>query len=121
MGEARGRVRVFELRGEQEPAQLLGHAQHRVMAGVELVPFAAELVGGAALMRLARVLGAAAPDDLGLPFLRPQRVTMSPILSPGSKASASIKARRPMRSRINSATRHTTMPPELVPASTTSF
>ncbi len=26
-----------------------------------------------------------------------------------------------MRSRINSATRHATMPPELVPVSTTSF
>ena len=49
-----------------------------------------------------------------------ERVTMSPIFSPSSRASASTKTSRPMRSRINSATRHTTMPPELVPTSTTS-
>src|SRR5437660_11270994 len=50
------------------------------MAGVELVPAGAEPVGGAALMRLARVLGTAAPDDVGLPFLRPEIVELDPLL-----------------------------------------
>src|SRR5437764_12259303 len=46
------------------------------MAGVELVPAGAELVGGAALMRLARVLRALAPDHIGLPGLRPERIEL---------------------------------------------
>src|SRR2546423_9011040 len=49
------------------------------MTGIELVPLAAELIGGAALMRFARVLGAAAPDDIGPPFLRPERVELDPL------------------------------------------
>src|SRR5581483_2819170 len=40
--------------GQQQPGQLLRHAQHRVMAGVEFGPFGAKAFGGAALMRLAR-------------------------------------------------------------------
>src|SRR5262249_39205286 len=41
---------------QQHAAQFLGRAQHRVMPGVEFGPAGAEPVGGAALMRFARVL-----------------------------------------------------------------
>src|ERR1700722_18207109 len=50
------------------------------MAGVELVPGSAELVGGAALMRFARVLRALAPDHIGLPGLRPERIELDRLL-----------------------------------------
>src|SRR5438270_9528126 len=69
----------LRLPGQQDAAQLLGHAQHRVMAGVELVPFSAKLIGGAALMRLPRVLRPPAPDHIGFPFLRPERVELDPL------------------------------------------
>jgi len=55
------------------------------------------------------------------PITDVERVTMSRIFSPSNSANASTSARRPTRSRINSATRHTTIPPELVPTRTTSF
>src|SRR5579875_2438837 len=50
-----------------------------------------------------------------------ERLTTSLIRSPSKRAKASTKTSRRMRSRINSAVRHTTMPPALVPTSTTSF
>src|SRR5437773_3616500 len=65
---------------QQQPGQFVGHAQHRVMPGIELGPFGAEPVGGAALMGFARVLRLAAPDDARLPFLRPERIELDRVL-----------------------------------------
>src|ERR1700730_17764389 len=55
-------VRIGLCAGGQECGQLVRHAEHRIVAGVQLVPFGVELVGGAALVRLTRIGGAAAPD-----------------------------------------------------------
>ena len=49
------------------------------------------------------------------------RLTIAPTLSPGSRASASTKKSRAMRSRASSAALRITMPPELVPARITSL
>ena len=48
------------------------------------------------------------------------RLTMSPTFSPGSRASASTKTRRAIRSAASSAALQMTMPPALVPTRTTS-
>src|SRR5438552_5053256 len=56
---------------EQQLRQLVRRAQHRVVAGVELVVWCAELFGGAALMRLRRIHGLCAADHRRRPFLIP--------------------------------------------------
>src|SRR5215469_12022966 len=70
------------LRSKQR-RKLVGRAQHRVVARVELAPSGGELVGGAALMRLTRIDGPAAPDHRRrpLPFpeiVEPDRVFIDP-------------------------------------------
>ena len=59
----------------QEGGQFGWHAQHRVVAGVELGPFGAEPFGRAALVCFARVRRSAAPDHARLPLLRPERIS----------------------------------------------
>src|SRR5258707_5936319 len=66
--------------GGQERRQLIRHAEHRIMAGVELVPFSVELFGGAALVRLTRIGGAAGPDPGCRPLLPPATVERSQVL-----------------------------------------
>src|ERR1700719_2397543 len=55
--------------GNKQSGQFLGHAQHRIMTGIELGPFAVQLFRGAALMCLAGIGGAAAPDHTCRPAL----------------------------------------------------
>src|SRR5712671_7200578 len=50
------------------------------MAGVELVPLGIELFRGAALMRFARIGGAAAPDHGCRPLLVPEIVELDRVL-----------------------------------------
>src|SRR5580704_5190477 len=46
------------------------------MAGIELVPLRVELFGGSALMRFARIGGAAAPNHCSRPLLAPETVEL---------------------------------------------
>src|SRR5881392_3321680 len=57
---------------QQHSGQFVGHAEHRVVPGIEFGPARVEPFGGAALMGFARVLRAAAPDDASLPGLGPE-------------------------------------------------
>src|SRR5207249_439071 len=56
----------------QKPGELLGLAQHRIVAGVQLVPGALQPLGGAPLVRLGRVRGAATADHGRRPTLVPE-------------------------------------------------
>src|SRR6516162_4365111 len=62
--------------GGQQRRELLGHAEHRIVPSVELVPFAIEPLGGTALVRLPRIDGAAAPDHRRRPLLVPEAVEL---------------------------------------------
>ena len=50
------------------------------MAGVELEPFRLEALGGATLMSLARIYGAAAPDHRRRPWLCPEALQTHRVL-----------------------------------------
>src|SRR5436190_24169141 len=52
----------------QQRGQFGRHAQHWVVAAVELGPFGAEPLGGASLVSLARVRRRATPDDARQPL-----------------------------------------------------
>src|SRR5690348_5214071 len=58
----------------QQQGQFGRHAQHWVVAAVELGPFGAEPLGGASLVSLARVRSPATPDHARPPLLRPDRI-----------------------------------------------
>src|SRR5262245_50564764 len=57
---------------QDDPGQLVGRAQHRIMAGIDHVPARLELVGSAADVGLARIGRAAAVEDVGSPRLVPE-------------------------------------------------
>src|SRR5437660_9293387 len=59
-------------RAEQQARELLRLAQHRVVAGIELVPGALQALGRPALVRLGRIRGAPAADDGRGPGLAPE-------------------------------------------------
>src|SRR5262249_3910233 len=60
----------------QQRRELVGHAEHWVMAGVELIPSGVQLVGRAFLMCFARIDRAAAPDHRGTPLLIPEPIEL---------------------------------------------
>src|SRR5262249_41808771 len=60
-------------RADEQSAQLVGLAQHRVVAGVQLGPRGLEALGGAPLVRLRGIARALAPDHRGRPRLIPER------------------------------------------------
>ena len=66
--------------GGQQRRELLGHAEHRIVPSVELKSLCLEPLGGAALMRLARVDRAAAPNHRCRPWLRPEALQTHRVL-----------------------------------------
>src|SRR5689334_8500692 len=61
---------------DNEAGERLGLAQHRIMAGVELVPPALQGLAGAALMGERRIGALAAPHDRRLPRQAPETLEL---------------------------------------------
>ena len=69
--EVRG-AQNFRLPVQDDIRQRVGHAQHREMAGIELVPACAEGLCGASLVCLARPVRLTAKYDRRVPRLIPE-------------------------------------------------
>src|SRR5689334_16352141 len=69
----------------QQRGQFGRHAQHWVVAAVELGPFGAEPLGGASLVSLARVRSPATPDHARPPLLRPERIELDRLEAKGDR------------------------------------
>ena len=81
---------------DQQRGQLVLHAEHRVVAGVELEPLRLELLGRAALVRFAGVHRTTAPDHFRRPWLRREASAAAPDAR-RSQSAVTCSVREPRR------------------------